>query len=502
MPSLSAAQPIIEIRVYDDQHCPSVEINFGPEHLNALYSSSGPLSTLPEGLYPAVIEFDPPTNLTVHLPFSPTQTSGADIKFAQTTSGLGDDDEGKSISKAFIKHPRLLRKDLYINYILSVGDGKWEPAPGWRPKGCYMLGSIDAYHIRTKQTLPPVLLNWLAISDAERGNHFKRDIVLKIVRPDTYSFTYPRGSLAKVVSKWNEWTEFIDGALAETYLLDAKVASGFTFKSKSGLRGVRFPTGFQPSGEWAVETTRNRQSQLYLVKRSDPLAQPVSAQSFKIEVKSYIAHMDSPDADQVDQNLGFSDADPIPMPISVRSQAYAFMKATDSLFSENPTNGGETPADYRLRSSVTIQPTCLGTRVASWSVSPVATNFGTESGLPAQGRVDYDPLAVPYPDNAGPGQLIVSREFVLVSYEISGMPNPLVLPPFNLIRPRTCPWIWHEVVARIDCASGQPTLSVVVHGSSFPSHRVWVNGHLVHTTPQGRFEHLWVCTDSDNSRIR
>lgn len=44
--------------------------------------------------------------------------------------------------------------------------------------------------------------------------------------------------------------------------------------------------------------------------------------------------------------------------------------------------------------------------------------------------------------------------------------------------------------------------SLIIEGSRFPSHRVWVDGVERLTVPQGLFSNLWDCDPSDTTRVR
>jgi hypothetical protein len=158
-----------------------------------------------------------------------------------------------------------------------------------------------------------------------------------------------------------------------------------------------------------------------------------------------------------------------------------------------PTSLGENPLDdlkdkhYRLFSSITIRVITdpSGNIVTIGQAGPMRTDTGQEGFLQAPplqvSRVSAIPTAK-------------GRTF---SWFGKGCPNPLVEPGFQFVCPRTSRFIWHQVFVDVEPAGSTLSVSVSLSGSHFPSHRIYVDGAIKSTIPQGVFSDLWTPSSSD-----
>jgi hypothetical protein len=280
-------------------------------------------------------------------------------------------------------------------------------------------------------------------------------------------------------------------------IVQTKNVAGIPIKT---YRFIEMPSGYgAPFGDElgrgkGVTATSPQASLLYEVDLEKTSNTQMSDGEFEISTKSFISRMadtsDGPTTDVTKRALGFQDL------TGGRTDALALLFLTDKTFSEAPISPDPAKMDFRLWSSVKLSATCAGGAVASWKLGELQTAFGKETVLPAVGKIDYGPFTFVRLDP------LTGISQVLFSYRISGRPNALTLPTFNLVRPRSCSWIWHEVIGSLTCEGKRARLSTAVRGSSFPSHRTWVSNNLVADLPQGPFEHLWYCEKSDDSRVR
>jgi outer membrane protein OmpA-like peptidoglycan-associated protein len=183
----------------------------------------------------------------------------------------------------------------------------------------------------------------------------------------------------------------------------------------------------------------------------------------------------------------------------------AFAAVTDVAFSENPRTDGifvTPPPDnkgYRLFSSSRIQVEHRGTQLISASVvGSLLTDAGKEC-VPGVGAcLQAPPLVV----DIAPTFTRIDASRMRVTWGVRGRPPTATEPAFAAICIRTCFFIWHRIKATIDCSSGVPVFtSLVVEGSRFPSHRLWLDGAIVHNVPQGPLSGLWDAEPGDPTRV-
>lgn len=176
-------------------------------------------------------------------------------------------------------------------------------------------------------------------------------------------------------------------------------------------------------------------------------------------------------------------------------RTFAFF--TNRNFSENPDTPSPNTQDFRLWSQVIVIVSCRGDTIASWKTSKLAHRGGKElQVLDAETTVMEALKATPSPQ--GTDELTS----LILSYGIKGKPNDAALSSFRFVRPRTCESIWHRVQATLTCRDGEAQMDAVLSGSQFPSHRVWTNGDVRATVPQGAFASLWECDPSAPDMVR
>jgi hypothetical protein len=91
---------------------------------------------------------------------------------------------------------------------------------------------------------------------------------------------------------------------------------------------------------------------------------------------------------------------------------------------------------------------------------------------------------------------------VQFKWGVKGRPPSAVEPLFDAICRRSCVFIWHQVKGTVDCSSGVPVFtSLVIEGSRFPSHRLWLDDKEVFNVPQGPFSNLWNEEPGDPTRV-
>ena len=85
---------------------------------------------------------------------------------------------------------------------------------------------------------------------------------------------------------------------------------------------------------------------------------------------------------------------------------------------------------------------------------------------------------------------------------VSGRPNAVFEPGFQVMRPRLRAQIWDRVTGDIACGTdnrGQPTATVALNATftKFPSHKIWAHSPaaaapvLIFANPQKSFSNLW-----------
>ncbi|HJU06121.1 MAG TPA: OmpA family protein [Nitrospiraceae bacterium] len=216
-------------------------------------------------------------------------------------------------------------------------------------------------------------------------------------------------------------------------------------------------------------------------------------EDIKIVVKSFIA--------RIRPRIGTptcSFSVPLPPPAFPISVSSARRLEALAMATEAAVTGGENPSTdhkdkhYRLFSERTFKVTCLNGALVSVVPSSLDTDAGKEGLLQAPPLIVSGIIARP----SGPNTF----DF---SWTTKGRPHPAVEPGFQAVCPRTSVFIWHRISGRIDCSGPRPTVtSLVLTGSQFPSHRVFVNGALISTVPQGVFSNLWVPDPAVPTNVR
>lgn len=203
-----------------------------------------------------------------------------------------------------------------------------------------------------------------------------------------------------------------------------------------------------------------------------------------VDTKSYIRRVDLTDPKQFDPG------------VATCQKAMAAMVDCVTLGGEDPKSGDEASKNFRVWSREAVEVTCAGNKLSSWKLTPVQTAFGAEAFLPTTGDVARNLSASPGSQGSTP------IDKVTFSYKVRGEPNPIASKALQQAKPRSCTFIWHEVSATLTCQAGKPKLDATVKGSSFPSHRWWVQGEKSGDVAQGPFNNLWNCDPADPSYVK
>jgi len=203
-------------------------------------------------------------------------------------------------------------------------------------------------------------------------------------------------------------------------------------------------------------------------------------QSFDIVGKSYISLVSPPKG----SGLGT---------LKNSKVAQVFAKVTDAGFNENPV----TPAkakDYRLFSQAKVSVSCQNGKMLDWTRANILTDTGTE---PAKNGVQA-------PDGwlAAISFVQVDAATLKAKWVFLGTPPAVLEPGIQIVQRRTGVFIWHEVNADIVCKGNKATITPFFFGSGFPSHRLWINGKLSKTVPQGPFSNLWQARKKGSNVVR
>lgn len=184
----------------------------------------------------------------------------------------------------------------------------------------------------------------------------------------------------------------------------------------------------------------------------------------------------------------------------------ALALATDQVFSEDPRTDRiftTPPPDnkgYRLFSQGQIEVVHRGNELVSVSLrGAIITDSGKEC-VPSTGAcLQAPPLIIDQPFSTERASSSVMR----FRWGVMGRPPDVTEPGFQLICQRECQFIWHQVKGTVDASSGSPVMtSIIIAGSHFPSHRVWIDGVERLTVPQGPFSDLWNCDPNNPRRVR
>jgi subtilisin family serine protease len=229
---------------------------------------------------------------------------------------------------------------------------------------------------------------------------------------------------------------------------------------------------------------------------------PVRQRVFRVTAKSFIgpigSHVGSLDCG-IDTPLGH-----VPSPLTGPALR-AFAAATDLAFSEDPRSDNifiVPPPDnkgYRLFSSVRVQIEHRGDELLSATpIGGILTDSGKECAPGVSVCLQAPPLSIDRPFSA----TRIDAHRMRLTWGVKGRPPTVTDSAFNAICIRTSVFIWHQIKATVDCSSGAPVFtSLVVEGSRFPSHRLWLDGAQVFQVRQGPFSALWDAEPGDPTRV-
>lgn len=339
---------------------------------------------------------------------------------------------------------------------------------------------------------------------ADSIGSFTKRIDVMITQPEVTEFSLDDHLFRRMGIEWKEERK---GNLIATYdefsrnlagfdLRDRKKVKQVTpFGSAEVVRIVYAPSGFkfwQPSfGRDQFMEYRPYDVALLKAPRQDLRSTQIS----NIVTKSFIRKIvidpvvdGQPIPTTSEKRLGFSDL------VGGRTHALAFAMATDKLFSEDPSSEALDAGGFRLFSKLRVTARCQDNSIQSYSIAPLQTSFGKEGPLESEGKISIRPK-VREQKTAG------NIASLVINYEVTGRPHAAALPPFNLIRPRSCSRIWHAVEAKLSCSAGKLVTLTQTTGSQFPSRKTWINSVLKEDVDQGAFDRLWVCNANDSTRV-
>ncbi len=216
-----------------------------------------------------------------------------------------------------------------------------------------------------------------------------------------------------------------------------------------------------------------------------PVPPTTLTQDFRIVVKSFI--------NTILPRIGFTRCFPLDPGSEARLAALA--AATQAATGEDPLTDAKDKI-YRLFSARTFTVTCANGGLVSVIPSVIDTDVGLECVPATRLCLTPPPLMVSAVSAgpSGPGTF----DF---TWTVRGRPHPSAEPGFRLVCPRTSVFIWHTIQGRITCTRSGITVTTRLIGSQFPSHRVWVNGAVRATIPQGNFSQLWVPSPADATQV-
>jgi|GEM_PF-6995617 outer membrane protein OmpA-like peptidoglycan-associated protein len=212
-----------------------------------------------------------------------------------------------------------------------------------------------------------------------------------------------------------------------------------------------------------------------------PTPKPTTkTKEFIVTVKSFIA--------PIGMKTGFILCPGTSDPLSIKANRNLRLLgiATDLAFSENPTSDAMDKA-YRLFSSRKFTVHHNDTTISSIDISPIVTDTGKE------GPLQPPPLTITNDTNVRTSP--TSLDFAWAG---KGRPHLAAEPTFQAVCPRLSVFIWHSVRGQIKLDNGEPTITTLaLLDSKFPSDKVFINGDVKITSPQGEFKLLWRSSSID-----
>lgn len=241
---------------------------------------------------------------------------------------------------------------------------------------------------------------------------------------------------------------------------------------------------------------RSRRVEVFVLPAPVPTPTVRKVMDVRVVVKSFIAPIGSR-VGTAPCFLPLPAPPPAPLIITADQRLAGLALATDAAFSENPLADRKDKA-YRLYSERTFTATCEDGKLINVTPRPlVDTDAGLEC-IPATGACLQPPPLIPSSITVGP----VGPGVFGFSWTVKGKPHPAAEPAFQLVCPRTSVFIWHTIAGEIECSGPIVVVRTRLHGSAFPSHRVFVNGSARLSIPQGPFSNLWVPDLFDPTKVR
>ena len=207
---------------------------------------------------------------------------------------------------------------------------------------------------------------------------------------------------------------------------------------------------------------------------------PDTRHRFRVVAKSFIRTIGT-NTGTLRCNLTFP---PDPLGLFTQGKLITHARILDGL-PQFPESASDDSRDqqYRLFSKQQFTVRCVGGKPVSVTASIIDTDNGPEAG------VDTDPLIVF--GNSTTGGSGGPLHFI---WTAKGRPANAAELGFQAVCPRSSIFIWHHVEGDVDCNGVTITAS---SGSHFPTHRVFVDGAIISTIPQGEYASLWRGSSSD-----
>lgn len=177
-----------------------------------------------------------------------------------------------------------------------------------------------------------------------------------------------------------------------------------------------------------------------------------------------------------------------PTPTSATARLTILAGAVGGLaaFNEDPQTDAMNHIMYRLFTRVETSFNCDGDNIYNFSMLS-AMDGGNELPL-IDGTIEMN----------GPAATQLSNSTIKIDWFGYGHPNFSVEPGMQWVAFRTSVNIWHEPSVFVKCDDGEGSYGLLnFQVSTFPSHRLWINGVQVDEKFQGSFSDLWTASAFD-----
>jgi len=262
----------------------------------------------------------------------------------------------------------------------------------------------------------------------------------------------------------------VEGGLA--YNLDLACRRATAVEADLRTHGVTAPIRLithGPTKAFGSALEPNRNVEIVFTAAPSPAR---TTHVFRVVVKSFIRHIGGATGLMICPDpLG---TDPLGILATGRLKGLALL--TDAMFSETGPDDLKNLA-YRLYSRQDFEVICEDGRPVSITPGFFDTDVGHEGPLVPPSLTVFARSTSP-----GPGGKL------RFTWAGKSRPNLLAEPSFQEVCPRLSVFIWHEVEGEVDCTGVHITN---LTGSHFPTHRVFIDGTIDSSVPQGDFKLLW-----------